>query len=102
MPDPTPPPYLPAVLDLAGRLPRGTLSDLFVLHDDDCPLLAGAGPCACKPAVTLGYRLWFRARRGKPWEAVAVAPTAREAWQQIQASGRTGGDWCVLPSGYEP
>jgi hypothetical protein len=102
MSNPTPPLYLPAVVALGAGAPPGRVSHLFVLHDDGCPLLAGAGPCACKPTVTRGFRLWHRTRRGCPWAAVGAFPTERQAWDAIQKSGRRNGDWCVLPADREP
>ena len=37
----------------SGLIPPGTFSDALVAHDDDCPMLAGTGPCTCQPAIEL-------------------------------------------------
>lgn len=99
MPDPTPPPYLPAVLGLATSAPPGRVTDVFVLHDDDCPLLTG-GECRCTPTVTRGFCLWRRVSkgRGRAWDLVATVATEREAWALVKGSA----DFCVLPAGQEP
>lgn len=99
MPDPSPlPPYLPAVIAAAADAPRGAVTDVFVLHSDDCPLLAG-GECCCTPTVTCGYVLWFRPRRGRPWELVTTVATERAAWDAVKTSGKRNGDWLVLEAG---
>ncbi|MBP3953741.1 hypothetical protein J8F10_00300 [Gemmata sp. G18] len=36
--------------------------------------------------------LWFRQRRGRPWEMVAHVGTEREAWALIGTGGRRNGD----------
>ncbi|MBY0459528.1 MAG: hypothetical protein K2V38_19585, partial [Gemmataceae bacterium] len=59
------PKYLPAVLSAIGSPKPGAVVEVYVLHDDDCPLLAGAGPCVCEPLVTVGFRLWHRTRCGE-------------------------------------
>lgn len=48
------PSYLVKILALeaAGKIPRGVTSFALVVHDDTCPLLVRAGPCACDPEVT--------------------------------------------------
>lgn len=102
MSNPATPPYLPAVLEIGASAPPARVTDVFVLHDAGCPLLAGLGPCACRPVVTRGFKLWLRKKRGTPWELVTTAPTERQAWDAIQASGRKNGDWCVLPADREP
>lgn len=45
------PNYLATVLELAARLPQGGVHHVQVLHDGDCALLAGRGPCDCAPEV---------------------------------------------------
>lgn len=34
-----------------GRMPRGGVYVIDVLHDDDCPCLLGTGTCACDADV---------------------------------------------------
>ena len=103
-PAPPLPRYLPTVLALGARISPGETRQAFVLHDDVCDLLAGAGQCNCSPVVTFGYTLWYRKSkgRGRAWEAVAAAPTEREAWGAIKSSGRRNGDWMVLPADKQP
>jgi hypothetical protein len=36
----------------AGKVGPG-VTEVFVQHDDDCPLLAGSGLCDCDPAVRM-------------------------------------------------
>jgi hypothetical protein len=101
MPDPSPPAYLTAALDLAGDVRPGEVRDVFILHDDTCTLLAG-GACVCTPTVTRGFVLWHRKGRRFGWEALTVGPTERQCYDAIKASGRKGGDWLVLPAGKQP
>jgi hypothetical protein len=37
----------------AGKIRPGAVSEAMVRHDDDCALLAGAGPCNCSPTVQI-------------------------------------------------
>lgn len=101
-PAPPVPNYLPALLNLVAGGRPGEVRDVFVLHDDDCRQLAGVGPCACSPVVTLGFGLWHRKARRRAWKLVAMAATPHRAWDAIKASGRKNGDWCVLPAGRRP
>lgn len=102
MPDPTPPPYLPAVLDLAAGASPGRVTDVFVLHDDGCPILSGVGACACTPTVTRGFTLWHRKSRRHAWEAIATRATERECYDAIAKCGRKGGDFLVLAAEKQP
>lgn len=95
---PTPPRYLSAVLACAATAPKGRVCDVYVLHDDWCALLAGAGPCCCSPTVTRGFVLWHRPRKGAGWSMVARGPT--EAAAAAMAKGN--GEHVVLPAGTEP
>ena len=92
------------VLDLAipaALAAPGGLSEIFVLHDELCPLLGG-GACACSPVVTAGYVLWFRKGRRAKWEKVATAATRSAAFAAVAASGKRNGDWCVLEATRAP
>ena len=40
-----------AILDCGVELKPGDLIDTQILHDDWCPLLAGAGACCCYPVL---------------------------------------------------
>lgn len=96
-----PPSYLPAAFAVAGRIEPGQLRQVFVFHDDDCPKLAG-GTCTCSPTVTEGFALYWRPRRGFPWEAVHVAPTESEAWDTARASRKSGDFYVKVNDGQEP
>lgn len=50
---PAVPHYAPAVLAVAasGACPPGRVTEVFVLHDDDCDVWADR-PCNCEPEVT--------------------------------------------------
>lgn len=37
-----------------GEIPKGGVHHIEVAHDDDCPLLAGTGPCDCDAEVDVG------------------------------------------------
>lgn len=45
--------YLPKVLALLADLPKGGVHRVEVLHEARCRLLAGHGPCNCRPDVRL-------------------------------------------------
>lgn len=47
------PNYLPSLLALGQILPRGSVSEIAVLHDGWCAQLRGTGPCNCNPDVQL-------------------------------------------------
>ena len=48
------------------------------------------------------FVLWFRQRRGRPWEMVAHVGSEREAWALIGTGGRRNGDWLALPADRQP
>jgi hypothetical protein len=98
MPDPTPPPYLPAVAALAASAPPGVVTDVFILHDDTCPLLTGIGPCACSPVVTAGFALWWRPNRRSAWERLGTYPTMRHAHDAMSTTKKKHSDFHVLPA----
>jgi hypothetical protein len=45
--------YIAKVLKLAAQIPRGSLEDIDIYHDDWCDLLANRGYCNCNPDVKL-------------------------------------------------
>jgi hypothetical protein len=49
------PSYVQTFLALyaAGELHKGEAYTIDVYHDDDCPLLAGRGPCDCNPDIEM-------------------------------------------------
>jgi hypothetical protein len=57
---------------------------------------------AAPPVTAAVVVLWYRKRRGQPWESVGTYATERVAWAAIQSSARRNGDWTVLPAGREP
>jgi hypothetical protein len=60
----TPPAYLRRVLELANRIPRGSLSHVVVEHDPACALLTTrAARCTCDPTVRLATRTARPVRR---------------------------------------
>ena len=62
----TPPAYLRRVLELANRIPQGSLARVVVEHDPTCALLATRGArCTCNPTVTLVTRQPAAQRRGE-------------------------------------
>lgn len=46
--------------------------------------------------------VWFRPRRGLPWEQVGVAHTPSVALSLFGTGGRKGGDYVILPEGKKP
>jgi hypothetical protein len=63
------------------------------------PTEAGAGAVL---ATDVQVVLWYRPRRGRPWERVARANSEREAWARVGTCGRKGGDWMILPDDKQP
>ena len=59
-----------------------------------------AGPEALLTASPVN--LWFRPRRGEPWELVARCASDREAWGLIGTNPRRHGEWIALPAGQKP
>ena len=47
------------------------------------------------------FTLWFRERRGRPWEPYAVAATEQEL-TNIVADSKRGGEWITLKQGSHP
>ena len=45
------PKYLAAVAKLTGAAKPGTITHVEVQHAQQCPLLAGKGPCNCEAEV---------------------------------------------------
>ena len=103
MPTATPPPYLSAVLALSAGAPPGEVSDVFVLHDADCPLLHAGGACACTPEVTRGFVLYHRPnRKGAAWAKVSAHPTEAAARHAMRTSTRGSGRFRVVAAGKRP
>jgi len=45
-------PYIPKFLAAAKDAEPGTVTHVYIAHDSWCLLLAGGGPCSCKPEIT--------------------------------------------------
>lgn len=47
--------YLPKLLrflrENPDKIPEGGLSQIKILHDDDCALMLGVGTCDCDPEI---------------------------------------------------
>jgi hypothetical protein len=88
----------PTAVMVAAPAALGTVSELHVLHDGRCRLLAAAGPCDCTPVVTAGVVLWRRASRKAKWAPVGCYATEMLAYGAM----RGGADYLILPTGQEP
>lgn len=53
------------IFEVAKNLPSGSIADVDVLHDDDCPAIRTGrmGDCTCQPEIKLRERVEDALRR---------------------------------------
>lgn len=54
------------------------------------------------PAPVPAFTLWHRTGTRGRWRPVGTAPTRAAALDLIGASGKTDGDWTVMPTDRDP